>query len=192
MQQMVLEEANRRLEALATTDGLTGLLNHRTFQDALERELRLSIRSHAPLSLIFLDIDSFKRFNDQFGHQAGDEVLCLVARLMRDNVRETDIVARYGGEEVVVVLPDTDAEGASMVAEKLRASLEAHEWDYPTVTASFGVTTRTESIGDREILIEQADKALYHAKKSGKNRVSHYWDLPELQITDEEIRTDCA
>jgi diguanylate cyclase (GGDEF)-like protein/PAS domain S-box-containing protein len=192
VQQLELEEANRRLEALATSDGLTGLMNHRTFQDGLERELRLANRNGTQISLIFLDIDSFKSFNDEFGHQAGDEVLRGVALALKDAVRETDIVARYGGEEVVVILPNTDAEGAKLVSEKLRASLEETEWTYRKVTASFGVTTLTHGVQDRQILIEQADRALYHSKSTGRNRVTHYWDLPGVPSRETQFRTECA
>ncbi len=192
MQQIDLEDANRRLEALATTDGLTGLLNHRCFQDCLEREFRLASRTRTQLSLILLDIDSFKSLNDRFGHQAGDEVLGGVAFALKDGVRLTDIVARYGGEEMVVILPDTDYGGALLVAEKLRASFEDSDWGYCPVTASFGVSTLTKKVLDRQTLIEQADQALYYSKANGKNKVTHFWDLPGQQIELSGPRTECA
>ena len=144
------------------------------------------------LSLIFCDIDGFKSFNDRFGHQVGDEALILVSSILRDSVRETDLLARYGGEELVVLLPDTDYEGALVLAEKLRANLAAHEWDYPTVTGSFGVTTLDAEPLNRQVLIEEADVALYHSKSHGKNCVSHYWDLPDAKQTHPRARTDCA
>ena len=122
-QQARLVEANVLLEALATTDGLTGLKNHRSFQEQLSREFERSRRYQTPLSLMLLDVDHFKQYNDTYGHPAGDEVLKMVACLVAEHTRETDVACRYGGEEFVVVLSDTDAAGALVVAERMRAEI---------------------------------------------------------------------
>ena len=159
-------------ERLATTDGLTGLLNRRTFNSLLDRRWREAQRYRRQLSLLLLDIDHFKRVNDTHGHPAGDAVLRGVARLLQKCARETDAVARYGGEELAVVLPETDADGARAIAERIRRTIEAAQ--HPTeqgvlrVTVSIGIATTARS---PEELVESADKALYRAKQSGRNRV---------------------
>ena len=162
------EEAER----LATTDGLTGLLNRRTFNSVLEQRLREAQRYNRPLSLLLLDIDHFKKVNDTHGHPAGDAVLRGVAQVAQKSARETDLVARYGGEELALILPETDARGAMAIAERLRRLVEASR--HPTeqgalsVTVSIGAAT---SAASAEALLEAADKALYRAKQSGRNRV---------------------
>jgi diguanylate cyclase (GGDEF)-like protein len=158
----------------ATHDELTGLINHRGFQEALEREARRSRRGGAPMSLVLVDIDNFKRVNDTYGHQCGDEVLRAVGAFMGMRCRATDVTARYGGEELAVVLPDTDAEGALVIAEELRQAIGALGFRTSAgmleVTASFGVAELTPDIADRHALVAAADAALYAAKHSGKNR----------------------
>ncbi len=166
-------------ERLATTDGLTGLLNRRTLNAQLAARLREAHRYRHPLSFVLLDIDHFKKVNDTFGHPAGDAVLRGVAAVAQAQARETDAVARYGGEEIALVLPETDAAGARTIAERLRAAVEASE--HPTergrlrCTVSIGVATlplaRAPAGGDADALIEAADAALYRAKKAGRNRV---------------------
>jgi two-component system cell cycle response regulator len=159
-------------ERLATTDGLTGLLNRRTFNAVLDRRWREAQRYKRPLSLLLLDIDHFKKVNDGYGHPAGDAVLKAVAKLAQECARDTDAVARYGGEEMAVVLPETDTEGAQAIAERIRRAVEAAQ--HPTehgalrVTVSIGISTVGKSPED---LLESADKALYRAKQSGRNRV---------------------
>ncbi|BDI32963.1 hypothetical protein CCAX7_50140 [Capsulimonas corticalis] len=167
-----LEHANQQLEMLATTDGLTGLKNHRTFQDRLREEVMRSQRHLTPLSMVLLDVDQFKQFNDNFGHPAGDEVLRQVARVLSECVREHDLVARYGGEEFVLVLPNTDGPGAAAIAERCRMSIESAEWTHRKVTASFGVASVTATTVGPPDLIVAADTALYDAKHNGRNRVS--------------------
>ena len=171
-----LEDANAHLgsaiEALhriSTQDGLTGLSNRRHFDDTLVLEWRRAVRNGMPLSLLILDVDFFKAFNDKQGHQAGDDVLRGVAQILRESVhRAADVVARYGGEEFVVLLPETDAGHAQVIAESLRASIE----QMGTVTASFGVVTRIASReGSPHELVGKADEALYEAKRLGRNRV---------------------
>ncbi len=171
-QKQALEEANAELEALATTDGMTGLKNHRTFQEQLADEVNRAGRYHTPLSLVILDIDHFKGFNDAFGHPAGDTVLKAVARILQGSARETDLVARYGGEEFVLLLPQTDAAGAALFAERLRAAIEGADWPVRAVTASLGVACLRPGVEDGGALIARADEAMYLSKTGGRNRVT--------------------
>jgi diguanylate cyclase (GGDEF)-like protein len=168
-------ELNERLLRQATTDELTGLSNHRHFQELLEREVRRAGRTGMPLSLVLLDVDDFKRFNDQHGHQCGDQVLRAVGADLRDHGRATDEPARYGGEEMAVILPGTDTAGAHAVAEDIRAAIAALELPHAgrvlSITASFGVAQLGTDLPDREALIAGADAALYEAKRAGKDRV---------------------
>jgi diguanylate cyclase (GGDEF)-like protein/PAS domain S-box-containing protein len=167
-----LEVANAELEALATTDGLTGLHNHRAFQERLSEEISRAERQGTPLSVILLDVDKFKDYNDSYGHPAGDEVLRKVARLMRSGARETDLTARYGGEEFVLILPQTDQIGGMMVAERIRRYIEDNAWRLRPVTASFGVATFAPSDVYKGDLVARADQALYRSKQAGRNRVT--------------------
>jgi len=165
-----------RTKQLSITDGLTKLYNHRFFQDALRREWARSGRHGTALSLVLLDIDRFKTFNDTYGHQQGDAVLRELARVLRGQVRSLDVVARYGGEEFAVVMPDADAGIALGVAERLRAAVEGHPVPGPagplTVTISLGVATAPQApIDSPTALIAAADRALYRAKERGRNRV---------------------
>ena len=171
MQKSELEKANAELASLATTDGLTGLKNHRAFQERLGEEVSRTTRYGTPLSLILLDVDQFKQYNDSYGHPAGDAVLMSVANTLQMGARDTDLVARYGGEEFVLILPQTDIEGASAFAERLRAAVERAPWPVRAVTASFGVATlRLAENGSG--LITRADEALYQSKAAGRNRVT--------------------
>ena len=171
-----LLEMTARLEALATTDTLTGMLNRRAFADRLGVEFRRSTRYRRPLALLMIDLDRFKDVNDEYGHPYGDFVLAAVADTIRTNLRESDVVARYGGEEFVAMLPDTEQQAAITVAEKLRRAVSAHEFtrDGTTVrlTMSVGVSTLplTESRDEDEFL-SRADEALYEAKREGRDRV---------------------
>jgi diguanylate cyclase (GGDEF)-like protein len=164
-----LEEANAHLQRLSMLDGLTGVANRRRFNEALVVEWRRGIRSKAPLSLLMIDIDAFKPYNDAHGHQAGDECLCLVGATLAESLhRAGDIVARYGGEEFAVLLPETDAEHALRVAEMLRERVAAAT----PVTISVGVSTILPDLGGASfVLVADADAALYEAKRSGRNRV---------------------
>ncbi len=168
-----LEDANARLKALATTDGLTGAKNRAAFNDALAEQYRRATRHGHPLSVVLMDVDHFKLFNDTFGHPAGDEVLKTVARTLRDTARTTDFVARYGGEEFVVILPDTDFGGAMVLAERFRRAVAAVPWDMRAVTVSVGVATLTATTTDAAGLLREADNALYESKRAGRNRVNH-------------------
>jgi two-component system chemotaxis family response regulator WspR len=173
-----LEESNDALERLSNHDGLTGLANRRHFDEVLLRESRRASRVGSPLSLIILDVDHFKRFNDSHGHPAGDECLRRVAGCLRAAVgRITDLAARYGGEEFVALLPDTDSAGAVQVALRIREKVAAEKIPHghpeagPFVTASLGVATLVPRPDDAPARVVQlADEALYVAKRSGRNR----------------------
>jgi len=174
-----LREANNKLERLATLDGLTGVSNRRHFDAFLEQEWKRTIRSQAPLSLIMIDIDFFKMFNDTYGHQAGDECLRQVAKVLQDTIpRATDLVARYGGEEFSVVLANTRAHDSANIAEKLRSNVELLHIPHKEskavdhVTISLGVATSVpHKTSAPQSLIAAADQALYRAKEGGRNRV---------------------
>jgi diguanylate cyclase (GGDEF)-like protein len=172
-----LAHQNARLAELATTDELTRVKNRRQFREDLETHVSMSVRNGLPLSVIMLDVDRFKQYNDAFGHPAGDAVLQAVASILRAEVRDHDVVARYGGEEFVILLPSTGAEPARVVAERLRAAFVAHSWPLRPVSASFGVATAfPQGPAAATTLIDQADEALYVSKRSGRNRVTHYQD----------------
>ena len=171
--------AESALELLARTDGLTGLNNRRSLGEILELEWRRAKRSQSVLSLLFVDIDRFKAYNDTYGHQAGDDTLAAVARCIADNIRRpTESAARYGGEESIVVLPDTSALGASLIAEKIRSAISACHIEhagseYGCVTASIGTVSREpQTDDDLTAVIKAADEALYNAKATGRNKVS--------------------
>ena len=172
-----LEAINARLEALAKLDGMTGLKNHRAFQERLEFEFQRAMRYSMPLSLLLLDVDSFKQFNDTYGHLAGDEVLKTVAQVLQDNARGDDFVARYGGEEFVVILPHADETAAVAIGERLRSAIENVVWPLRSVTASFGISTLTASMTHASDLIALSDKALHGSKTAGRNRVTHSIDM---------------
>jgi diguanylate cyclase (GGDEF)-like protein/PAS domain S-box-containing protein len=167
-----LREANRRLEALATEDALTGLKNYRHFRERLTDEFQRARRYNHCLTLILMDVDRFKAFNDTHGHLAGDTVLASVGALLREAVRDTDLVARYGGEEFVVILPHTDGSDGLAAAERLRRTLEATGRDGVGITASFGVASSNPAMRDANDLIAAADAALYESKSLGRNRVT--------------------
>ena len=160
-------------ELRAATDALTGLPNRRAIDDHLKRLLAGAGRSLTPMSTILLDLDHFKQINDTFGHERGDEVLAALGALMRSELRGSDFAGRSGGEEFIVMLPDTDRAGAMRVAEHLRQAL--HSMNVPGVsreiTASFGVSTYPDDALDGETLMRLADRALYAAKQGGRDRV---------------------
>lgn len=178
-QKLQLQEANARLHALAQTDGLTGLANHRTFQSALQVAYDHALANGTKLSLMLLDVDHFKRLNDNYGHPVGDKVLQCIARVLRDEAIEPLLPCRYGGEEFVVLLPGLDADAACRFAEQVRERIEGSEPDGLKVTASLGVSTLAPSITSREELVAEADRALYESKHGGRNRVSHADDSRE-------------
>jgi diguanylate cyclase (GGDEF)-like protein len=160
---------------LATTDGLTLLLNKATILRELTHEVTKRLRYHRPLSLVVLDVDNFKSLNDTFGHLMGDRALQVIAEILRQNLRRQDKAGRFGGEEFLIVLPETGAKGAIALAERIRQDLQkslAEKLSLPRkVTASFGVACCNANCRDTESLISNADAALYRAKARGKNRV---------------------
>ncbi len=173
-----------RLQAAADLDGLTGIANRRAFDAMLERESRAAAVGGAPYSLAVVDLDHFKQLNDQHGHQAGDDALRAAARALADACRPHDLPARFGGEEFVVILRNTDAGDAVVVAERLR--LAVAECDSPVpVTASIGVASSLEVDADGATLLRAADQALYAAKQGGRNQV---FDARELALADEMVR----
>ena len=164
---------------LATIDGLTELYNHRYFQDTLRRQIEISRRYNQPFSLIIVDIDFFKKFNDTYGHQAGDAVLRQVAQTLKKNSRATDVVCRYGGEEMSIILPNTGAEDALFNANRICKAVSEKPFhlnpvDTATVTISLGGATFPDNAQTPQDLIEWADKGLYYAKEHGRNQVGRY------------------
>lgn len=175
-----LLKARDQLEELAVTDGLTGLFNHRHLKETLRFEMRRQERRSCPICFLMIDVDHFKHYNDTHGHPAGDEVLRIVARLLKENLRSIDIVARYGGEEFAVILLDTEKRHGATIAEKLRRLIERYpfplEQSQPEgrVTISVGVAGYPQDASETESLIRCADSALYCAKRQGRNRVVVY------------------
>ncbi|WP_175812177.1 sensor domain-containing diguanylate cyclase [Burkholderia contaminans] len=173
--------AESELVLLARTDGLTGLNNRRSFGEVLDREWRRAQRSRSVFSLLFVDVDRFKAYNDTYGHQAGDDALVAVARCIGENIRRPlDTAARYGGEEFVALLPDTPPEGAVQIAERIRAAiddlaLEHVGSEYGRITASIGLASwSADRHGAPGAVIKAADEALYYAKATGRNKVATF------------------
>jgi diguanylate cyclase (GGDEF)-like protein len=173
-----LAEANVRLSQLAVTDGLTGLFNHRHFYERLSLEIERSQRSQRPLSLLLIDVDHFKDYNDRYGHPAGDVFLRQLGEVLTSRRRSSDVVARYGGEEFAVILVDVDKIAAAKLAEKIREDVYSHDFSPPDqqsqtrLTISVGVATYPNDARDIASLVQAADSALYSAKGSGRNRVA--------------------
>ena len=194
-----LRHANERLHKLAISDGLTGLYNHRYFQDRWRREVQLARRYDEPLSLMILDVDFFKNYNDTMGHPQGDVLLKELAMLLLRSVREVDLVARYGGEEFVIVLPKSRKVDAVVLAERVRALVGQHSFPHrdvqPTgrVTISVGVASYPEDGADAGEVIVAADKGLYKAKRSGRDQVVAATGLDPRQgsgVSDDEQDMD--
>jgi two-component system, cell cycle response regulator len=172
--QKALEHARTR--RLASTDGLTGVYNHRTFQERLSQEIARADRYSRPLSVLMIDVDHFKVYNDTYGHPQGDIVLQDLARLLQEMSRTSDTVARWGGEEFAIILPETDSVGAQKIGQRLCEQVERYPFPGQelmpggTLTISIGVATYA-SASSKEALLQAADTALYTAKREGRNRV---------------------
>jgi diguanylate cyclase (GGDEF)-like protein len=168
--------AHQQLSQLAITDSLTGVYNRRHFFEMAEKEFHQAVRYKHPLSVIMFDLDFFKRLNDSFGHTCGDEILLKVAQRCASQMREADIMGRYGGEEFVIALPETNAQDAVSLADRLCQSLAAKPIDLEAiqvpVTASFGIATLKSEETNLMQVLNRADIALYHAKQSGRNRAT--------------------
>ncbi len=173
-----LELANARLETLAESDSLTGLRNHGALQARVEAEFAHAREVGVPLAVVMVDVDRFKAFNDDFGHPAGDRALVRIAEVLRGCARETDLVARYGGEEFAVVLAATDRVGAEIVAHRIRERVAAAVLPERQVTASVGVALLDPAHRTHADLLADADRALYTAKRAGRDRVVGAWTLP--------------
>ncbi|MBT8083597.1 MAG: sensor domain-containing diguanylate cyclase [Woeseia sp.] len=168
-----VEESHANLRVASVTDPLTMLMNRRGLENRLAQEFSAANRNMTPLAMLVIDIDYFKAFNDDFGHQAGDTALVKVGELIRDSIREFDAAARYGGEEFVVVLPSTEASGAAVLAERVRRSIQNAVWSERPVTVSIGTATMEPNMSSGESLFKAADAALYEAKEAGRNCVRH-------------------
>lgn len=171
--QREMETTMNELEIESITDGLTGANNRRALQRQLDIEYNRARRYNTSLSLLLFDIDKFKEYNDEFGHPAGDNVLRTVVKTLQENCRNHDFVARYGGEEFAIILPNTTREGALVMGERFRRSIQQASWTLSLITASIGAATLTPEIASVEELLSRTDKALYHAKQNGRNQVSY-------------------
>jgi diguanylate cyclase (GGDEF)-like protein len=181
-----LARQNARLAELATTDELTGVKNRRRFGEDLYLLFAQAQRQSSPLSLIMLDIDHFKQFNDAFGHPAGDRILREVGSTLKSILRNHDVVARYGGEEFVVLLPGTDLDEAMDVAERLRSALAEYPWTDRAVTASLGIATSDADTPDAATLVDHADRALYRSKQCGRNRCTHFANSSQWSVVSSQ------
>ena len=181
-QKAALELANERLSELAVTDGLTGLWNHRRFQEDLEAAFTSHHEHGKPLSLLLLDVDNFKSYNDNFGHPAGDLVLKMFAAELKSIAAATQPVSRYGGEEFAIILPGCDVAGAQEVGERFRKGIANTAWPLCPITTSIGVATSNAATPSPATLIKEADDALYASKQAGRNKVTHFSGLAGKRV----------
>ena len=177
-----LERRNRSLADQAHSDELTGVANRRRFREILEVDFKVATEGSLPLSLVMIDVDRFKSYNDTFGHPSGDDLLRRFAATVRDEVRKVGELARYGGEEFAVLLPDTHRRAATDFAERLRATVAATDWPLHPITASFGVATTGPGTDRPDLLVGHADQALYRSKRNGRNQVTHFADPEPLSL----------
>lgn len=182
-----LQRNVENIQAEAMTDALTGVANRSMFDKTLQQQMAEAVASGEPLALVLADIDHFKNFNDQWGHQTGDQVLRLVAEVMKANVKGQDMLARYGGEEFAIILPDTTIENAHMLADRIRCAIESRRLrkrrtneDLGVITMSMGVSShrRTDTM---DTIVERADQSLYAAKDAGRNQVIDELELKRLR-----------
>jgi diguanylate cyclase (GGDEF)-like protein len=181
---MVIKNAQLHLKTkqLAITDGLTGLYNYKYFQDSLESEILRAKRYNHYVSLLILDIDYFKNYNDTYGHVRGDNILIALSKVLKSKTREVDIVARYGGEEFVIILPETEEKKAKSLANRIRRAVEEYDFSFKSfkkgnkITISIGGAIYPFNAKSKKVLIDKADKALYRAKDTGRNKVVFFDD----------------
>ncbi|MDR3707524.1 MAG: sensor domain-containing diguanylate cyclase [Capsulimonadaceae bacterium] len=178
-----LHLVSENLVKLASTDGLTGLNNHRAFQESIRAEFEHGHANKRPLSVARINIDLFKDYNDKYGYACGDLVLKTVAEILRRSARPGDTIARFSGEEFAVIMPDSSGKEAVDAVERIRARVDGHGWTHRQVTVSIGVTTSTVTTPDADHLIVEAGLALYNAKEHGRNFVRHFSAL-SLQRLD--------
>jgi diguanylate cyclase (GGDEF)-like protein len=183
-----INEAQLKLMELATIDDLTQLYNRRYFFERFNQEMERAKRYQRPLSCIILDLDYFKQVNDTYGHLAGDQVLIDIAQILKKNCRQSDLAGRYGGEELIILLPETESTGAMIIAERIREMVEQHQTmdargENIQVTVSMGVASLSgpelRTIDKNERIVQYADDALLKAKKEGRNKIEFY--QPQLQ-----------
>ncbi len=177
-----LELTNARLRTLSVTDDLTGLNNRFAFEEELRTELERARQCDSPLSLLFLDADHFKFYNDELGHPAGDDALRTIGEFLKESMRSTDFAARIGGDEFVVLLPNTTRGSALVLAERCRKAVESAAWPERPITLSIGISSLDGRTVDSDTLISEADQALSHAKATGRNQVSRANDLTEQDL----------
>ncbi len=183
--QREMEKVRFHLEAQSLTDMLTGINNRRAFDSRLEEEFQRASRYNKSCSLVMIDIDYFKEFNDTYGHPAGDEALRAVANLLKSEIRAHDFLARYGGEEFAVILPNTNLKGSIVMGERFRRTVQRAAWKNRPITISVGTATIDKSIKTPGELLRASDHALYHAKQNGRNRVNNAVNLLNHQGNDE-------
>jgi two-component system cell cycle response regulator len=182
-------QAYEIMKRMALTDHLTGLFNRHYITEIIEREFSLAARYHTPFSLLMIDVDFFRDFNTKFGHPTGDWVLQQVAVLFNRELRQPDVIARYGGDEFLAILPMTDSQQATRVAERLRSSVAANQWESPAGTLQLTISIGIASVPLPDILqvdhlIACADQALYQAKEHGRNQASIYQPGKEIKVLD--------
>lgn len=188
-----LKQEVNQLAELVKTDVLTGLHNYRYFKESIHQEIERSQRTGLPTTLIMLDADHFKRVNDNWGHEIGNQALKLIADCIRNNVRKLDIACRYGGEEFAIILPSSDIGIAKQVAERVREAVEQTELvagspeERVPLTISLGISSYPGHLRDTwNQLVERTDAELYRAKQSGRNCICYSSDAPEQQVSDDE------
>lgn len=182
-----ISEQNEQLQFLATRDPMTGCFNRRAFFETFASTWSGSSRYDHPLSCVMVDVDHFKSINDRFGHAKGDEVLKGVAAAVLETARDSDIVCRYGGEEFCVLLPHVDLEGATIAAERFRMAIKACDFDGLSVTASLGCSDRLQGAESAEAMLDQADQALYAAKRGGRNQVVAFDRIDQHKLSAQPV-----
>ena len=178
----MLKDKAGEYEQLSVTDALTGLLNRRYLQERLTEEIIRSNRHGYPMSFMMIDVDHFKSYNDTYGHPEGDKALKIVGHVLKETLRGADVAARYGGEEFSILLPQTTSEEAQAIAERIRRNIEETDFGNRKVTVSMGIASCSLELNSSDEVISAADKALYEAKRRGRNNVQVYEDLETVKM----------